>query len=84
MESGTRWELPFLPIFIVAWRAGELNRTLLLRCLVPSLLALGGQVLWGLTPYYLPAGTIGFLLRFSLVFSLAVRDAAVPGLRASY
>jgi drug/metabolite transporter (DMT)-like permease len=34
-------------------------------------LALGGQILWGLSPYYLPAGTIGFLMRFSLVFSLA-------------
>lgn len=72
--NGVRYPLGtvlYLPIFIVAWRTGELNRDMLRRCLVPSLLALGGQVLWGLTPYYLPAGTIGFLLRFSLVFSLA-------------
>jgi drug/metabolite transporter (DMT)-like permease len=72
--NGVRYPLGtavFVPVFIVAWRAGELNRDLLLRCIVPSLLALGGQALWGLAPYYLPAGTIGFLLRFSLVFSLA-------------
>ena len=72
--NGVRYPLGailYLPILVVAWRTGELSGDMLRRCLVPSLLALGGQVLWGLTPYYLPAGTIGFLLRFSLVFSLA-------------
>lgn len=72
--NGVRYPLGtilYLPVFIVAWRSGELDRTMLRRCVVPSLLALGGQILWGLSPYYLPAGTIGFLLRFSLVFSLA-------------
>ena len=72
--NGVRYPLGavvYLPVFILAWRSGELNRAMLRRCIVPSLFALGGQVLWGLSPYYLPAGTIGFLLRFSLVFSLA-------------
>lgn len=72
--NGVRYPLGaivYLPIFVVAWRSGELNRALLRRCLVPSFFALGGQILWGLSPYYLPAGTIGFLLRFSLVFTLA-------------
>lgn len=72
--NGVRYPLGtvvYLPIFIVAWRSGELDATMLRRCIVPSMLALGGQVLWGLCPYYLPAATIGFLLRFSLVFSLA-------------
>ncbi|MHB8969411.1 MAG: DMT family transporter [Pirellulaceae bacterium] len=72
--NGVRYPLAaafFLPILIVAWRSGELTRAFLMRCIVPSLLAFGGQVLWGLAPYYLPASAIGFLLRSSLVFSLS-------------
>jgi drug/metabolite transporter (DMT)-like permease len=72
--NGIRYPLGvvlFLPILVPAWRSGELNGAVLRRCVVPSLLAFGGQVLWGLTPYYLPAGAIGFLLRLSLVFSLS-------------
>ncbi|MHB8957446.1 MAG: DMT family transporter [Pirellulaceae bacterium] len=72
--NGIRYPLAaafFLPLLIVAWRSRELSRTTLVRCIVPSLLAFGGQVLWGLAPYYLPASAIGFLMRSSLVFSLA-------------
>lgn len=72
--NGVRYPLAavfFVPILISSWRSGELTARMLARCLVPSLLGCGGQILWGLSPYYLPAGTIGFLLRASLVFSLA-------------
>jgi len=61
----------YWPILIVAWRSGRLNRRLIVRCLVPSFLAFGGQVLWALAPYYLPASAIGFFMRFALVFTLA-------------
>lgn len=72
--NGVRYPLAaifFVPILISAWQTGELTGRMLARCLVPSLLGCGGQILWGLSPYYLPAGTIGFLLRASLLFSLA-------------
>jgi drug/metabolite transporter (DMT)-like permease len=72
--NGVRYPLAavfFVPILISAWRSGELTGRMLARCIVPALLGCGGQILWGLSPYYLPAGTIGFLLRASLLFSLA-------------
>ncbi len=72
--NGVRYPLAALlywPMLLVAWRAGNLDRQLFRRCIVPSLLALGGQILWGLAPYYLPAGSIAFFMRFSLVFALA-------------
>jgi len=71
--NGVRYPLAailFVPILISAWRSGDLTGSMLARCIVPSLLGCGGQILWGLSPYYLPAGTIGFLLRASLLFSL--------------
>ena len=60
----------YWPVLVIAWRSGHLNRQVIGRCIVPSFLALGGQVFWALAPYYLPAGAIGFLMRFSLVFAL--------------
>lgn len=70
--NGVRYPLASLlywPILIVAWRRGNLDRFTLRRCIAPSLFALGGQVLWALAPYYLPAAAIGFFMRFSLVFA---------------
>lgn len=60
----------YWPVLAIAWRSGHLNRQVIGCCIVPSFLALGGQVFWALAPYYLPAGAIGFLMRFSLVFAL--------------
>lgn len=71
--NGVRYPMAavvYWPILIVAWRSGSLDRQALGRCVVPSILALGGQILWALAPYYLPASTIGFLMRISLVFAL--------------
>lgn len=62
--------LLYWPILFVFWRAGVLNRRLVSRCAIPAILALSGQVLWALAPYYLSASAIGFLVRMSLVWSL--------------
>ncbi len=72
--NGFRYPLSALlywPVLFVAWRSGELDRQTFRRCIVPSFFALSGQVLWALAPYYLPASSIGFFMRFSLVFALA-------------
>jgi len=72
--NGFRYPLAsvlYWPILIVAWRSGHLDRQVFQRCIVPSLFALGGQVLWALAPYYLPASAIGFFMRFSLVFAFS-------------
>jgi len=71
--NGVRYPLAsilYWPVLIIAWRNGSLDRQTLQRCLVPSILAFGGQVLWALAPYYLPASAISFFMRFSLVFAL--------------
>lgn len=60
----------YWPVLLVAWRVGALNRQLIARCAIPASFALSGQVLWALSPYYLPASAIGFLVRMSLVWSL--------------
>ncbi len=72
--NGFRYPLAsvlYWPILIVAWRSGRLDRQTLQRCIVPSFFAFGGQVLWALAPYYLPASAIGFFMRFSLVFAFS-------------
>ncbi len=72
--NGFRYPLSsvlYWPILIIARRSGNLDRQTLLRCIVPSFFALGGQVFWALAPYYLPAGAISFFIRFSLVFAFA-------------
>jgi drug/metabolite transporter (DMT)-like permease len=45
---------------------------------VPALLALSGQVLWGLAPYYLSAGAIGFYIRLALVWSVLAAVSLFP------
>ncbi len=60
----------YWPVLVWAFRRGQLNRRVVIRCLVPATLALCGQMLWGLAPYYLEASAIGFFVRFALVWSL--------------
>lgn len=60
----------YWPVLFVSWRAGVLNRQLIATCAIPAFFALSGQILWALSPYYLPASAIGFLVRMSLVWSL--------------
>lgn len=71
--NGFRYPLSALlywPILLVAHRTGGLDRHVIARCVVPALLALSGQVLWALAPYYLTASSIGFFVRMSLVWAL--------------
>jgi len=71
--NGVRYPLAammFWPTLIWARNTGALTWPTFRRCLVPSFLAFGGQIFWALAPYYLPAGAIGFFMRFSLVFAL--------------
>jgi drug/metabolite transporter (DMT)-like permease len=71
--NGVRYPISsvlYWPVLMVAWRSGELTSETLRRCLVPSIFGFGGQVLWALAPYYLPASAIGFFIRSSLVFAL--------------
>ena len=79
--NGFRYPLAALlywPILFVGWRTGNLNPQTFRRCIVPSFFAFGGQVLWALAPYYLPASAIGFFMRFSLVFALVGAMALFP------
>jgi drug/metabolite transporter (DMT)-like permease len=68
----------YWPVLAVAFQSGRLDRCVIGRCLAPALLALGGQILWALAPYHLPASAIGFFVRMSLLWSLAAAMAFFP------
>lgn len=79
--NGLRYPLAavlYWPALMIALHSGYLNRNVIVRCMVPALLALAGQVFWALSPYYLPAGSIGFFVRVSLVWSLVAAMALFP------
>jgi drug/metabolite transporter (DMT)-like permease len=72
--NGVRYPLSsvlFWPVLAGAWIAGQLDRKLLARALIPAGFALGGQIFWALAPYYVEASVIGFLIKLSLVWALA-------------
>lgn len=71
--NGVRYSMAavlYWPVLIVAAVQGHLSWRLIALCVVPAAFACAGQVLWGLAPYYIDASAIGFLVRFSLVWSL--------------
>jgi drug/metabolite transporter (DMT)-like permease len=70
--------LLYWPVIWAGYRAGRLNVDLLARCSFPGLLALGGQILWALAPYYLPASMLGFFIRMAFVWSLLVAMIVFP------
>ena len=51
---------------------------MLRRAIVPAGLALGGQILWGITPYHLPASAISFGIRITLLWSLIASMLLFP------
>ena len=61
----------YWPVVIVAARTGKLTRRLLLLSIGPAVPALLGQIFWGLSPYYLEASTMAFLVKLSIVWSAA-------------
>ncbi len=71
--NGFRYPLAavlYWPFLWQAWRKREINASLLRACAVPAMLALAAQVFWALAHYHLQASEIGFLVRFSMVWSL--------------
>ncbi len=71
--NGIRYPLAALCYWPLLWwfaRQGMIDHRLLRRSWVPALFAWLGQVFWGLAPYYLPASSIGFYVRFSMVAAL--------------
>ncbi len=72
-SNGFRYTLAavlYWPVVWFGWRSGAVSREVLGRLLVPGLLCLAGQVFFALTPYYLPASTMGFLIQASVVWSI--------------
>lgn len=61
--------LVYLPWLVRAVRGGRLGR-FWLTALVPSTVNVVGQTLWGISPYYLPAGQFAFLFRLSALFGV--------------
>ena len=71
--NGIRYPLAaivYWPLLIIAMRAGRLNQQIVRRCLFPAFFALGGQVFWALSFYYLSASEAGFFLRLATVWSV--------------
>lgn len=60
----------YWPVLVWAARRGLLTAATFRACIVPASLALAGQILWGMCPYYLSASAIGFYVRMSLVWSV--------------
>ncbi len=72
--NGLRYPLAALlywPILVHARRRGRLDRRVVRRAIVPGVFALAGQIFWAISPYYLTASLIGFLVKLSIVWGLA-------------
>jgi drug/metabolite transporter (DMT)-like permease len=79
--NGVRYPLAaflYWPILWIAWSRNQVTPSLLRRCAVPAMLALGGQVFWALAHYHLQASEIGFLVRLSMIWSLLAALAIFP------
>jgi len=60
----------YWPVLIYFYRRGNLTSHVVRQCLIPAACLSIGQTLWAMTPYYLPAASIGFLVRLTMVFSI--------------
>lgn len=60
----------YWPVLIYFYRQGRLTRQVVRQCLKPAGCLFCGQILWAMSPYYLPASSIGFLVRMTMVFSI--------------
>ena len=71
--NGVRYPISavlYWPLLYFAFRDGRLTLTLVHRCLVPALFALGGQVFWALAHYELQASEVGFIVRLSTLWAI--------------
>jgi drug/metabolite transporter (DMT)-like permease len=71
--NGLRYPLAavlYWPVLFSGWRSGRLDRRLLGRAMVPASLAMAGQIFWALSPYYVGAITMGFLIKGAVVWGI--------------
>lgn len=61
--------LLYLPILVLGARLG-MGRRFWLIALLPAAVNLASQTLWAVSPYYLSAGMIAFLLRLSTIWAI--------------
>jgi len=60
----------FWPVLVWGFRTKRITGSIVLRCLIPGMFALAGQIFWAMAPYYLPATSIGFFVRMSVAWAL--------------
>lgn len=71
--NGLRYPLSavlYWPLLLGALLSGKLNAELLKRALVPAAFAMAGQIFWALSPYYVGAIVMGFLIKLAVVWGL--------------
>jgi len=71
--NGLRYPISAILYWPLLWhlrKSGKLTLGLLISCLVPALLSVGGQVFWALSYYELQASEIGFLIRTSTAWAI--------------
>ncbi|MBN1854352.1 MAG: DMT family transporter [Pirellulales bacterium] len=57
---------------------GELTRHVVRQCLIPAACILTGQFFWAAAPYFMPASSIGFFIRLTMVFSIIFAMLFIP------
>lgn len=60
-----------LPLIFKFFRDGKYSRKIWKLALIPAVLNFFQQVLWAWAPYFIDAGRIGFLVRSSVIWSIA-------------
>lgn len=73
VANGLRYPMAavlYWPALILACRSGTLTRSLLVRSIPAAAFSFGGQILWAQAPYYMDAGTIGFLVQFAVIWGV--------------
>jgi drug/metabolite transporter (DMT)-like permease len=68
----------YWPVLVFFHRRGTLTAGTIRQCMIPAASAFVGQIFWAMTPYYLPASAIGFLIRLTMVFSILFALLLIP------
>lgn len=63
--------LIMLPVIIGMARRGKYNKRMWLTALIPALFNLLQQIAWAWAPYFIDPGMIGFLIKSTVVWSIA-------------
>ena len=72
----------YWPVLALAFRSGRLTRGLVLRAIPPALITFCGQILWALSPYYLDASLMAFLIQGAVVWAVLGAMIFFPDERA--